>query len=68
MDILLRHSSSLKLSIVFLHAEYQEHPSSHVPPTGEWVLTDTAEHSQLGSEEKEEILTAAGTYIFSHVL
>ena len=49
---------------LFVHAEYQEHPSSHVPPTGEWVLTDIAERSQLGSElrvkEKEEILIAAG--------
>ena len=43
--------------LCLFYAEYQEHPSL---PTGEWVLTDTAEGSQLGTEkrlaEKEEII------------
>ena len=47
------------LSTVFVHAEYQEQPSSAGPPTREWVLTGTAEDSQLGTKqrvrEKEEI-------------
>ena len=50
----------LKLSTVFLHAEYQECPSSEGPPTREWVLTDAAEGNQLGTEqrvrEKEALL------------
>ena len=37
------------------------------PPTREWVLTDIAAGSQLGTEErvreKEAIITAAGTSI-----
>ena len=36
----------------FLHAEYQEHPSSDGPPTGEWVLMDTAQDSQLGTAQR----------------
>ncbi len=58
---------SLKLvdtPTVFLYAEYQEHSSTDGPPTGEWVLTDTAESSQLGTEQrirqKEEIIATAG--------
>ena len=43
---------SLKLSTVFLHAEYQECPSSDGPPTREWVLTDKAEGNQLGTEQR----------------
>ena len=39
---------------MFLYAEYQEHPSSAGPPTGEWVLVDTAEGSQLGTEKRVE--------------
>ena len=35
-----------------VHAEYQEHPSGDGSPTGEWVLTDAAEGSQLGTEER----------------
>ena len=46
-----RLTLSLTLSTVFLHAEYLEHPSSDGPPTGEWVLTDTAEGRQLGTED-----------------
>ena len=49
--------NGLKLSTVFHHAEYQEHLSSDGVPTGKWVLTDTAQGSQLGTlqrvQEKE---------------
>ena len=60
-------STLLELSTVSLHAEYQEHPSGDDPPTGgEWVVTDIAAGSQLGTEqrvrEKEAIVTSAGTY------
>ena len=51
-------------STVFLHAEYQEHPSSAGPPTREWVLTDVAERNQLGKkkriQKKEEIVASEG--------
>ncbi len=43
---------SLILSTVFLHAEYQECPSSDGPPTRQWVVTDKAEGSQLGNEQR----------------
>ena len=52
------------LSTVFLYAEYKEHSSSAGLPTGEWVLVDRAEGSQLGTEqrtrEKEDITASAG--------
>ena len=47
-----------------VHAEYREQPGL---PSGEWVLTDTAEDSQLGTEqrlaEKEEITGKAGIHV-----
>ena len=59
---------SLSLSTVFLHAEWQEHPSRGGLPTGEWVVTDIAEGPQLGTEqrvrEKEAILTSAGIIMY----
>ena len=51
---------------MFLHAEYQECPSVDGPPTREWIITDMADRSQLGTEErvkeKEALLTTAGIY------
>lgn len=49
---------SLKLSTVYLHAEYQERPSGDGTPTGEWALTDVASGSQLGTEQR---VTEKGT-------
>ena len=64
MDYIQTLTLSLTLSTVCLHAEYQEHPSSAGPPTGEWVLTDTAEGRKLGTEqrirEKKEMKHSAG--------
>ena len=58
----LHVTPSLNCPLLFLHAEYQEHPSSDGPPTKEWVLTDVAVSSQLGTEQrvraKEEIISA----------
>ena len=35
-----------------ISTEYQKSPSAGGPPTGEWVLSDVADNTQLGNKDR----------------
>ena len=53
---------------MFHHAEYQEHLSSDGVPTGEWVLMDTAQGSQLGMAQRVQEKEIQGNSLLNLLL
>ena len=49
--------------VQIISTEYQACPSPGGPPTGEWVLTDVADNTQLGNKDRTRDKGTSYNYI-----